>query len=187
MKTCELYSENLVLRRFTEDDIPALFAILCDAEVNMFLPWYPVRDMEETRRFLEERFVNQAYAVCLKGTDCPAGYITIAEKEPYDLGYGLRKEFWNRGIITEACRTVISQARKEGLPYLTATHDRNNPASGRVMQKAGMKYMYTYEELWQPKDIQVFFRMYQLNLDDNEERVYMGYWNKSEVRFIEKF
>ena len=73
------------------------------------------------------------------------------------------------------------------MPYVTATHDRNNPGSGRVMQKIGMRYHYTYEELWQPKNIMVFFRMYQLNLDGKYDRIYMGYWNQSNVRFIEKF
>lgn len=55
------------------------------------------------------------------------------------------------------------------------------------MQKIGMRYQYTYEELWQQKNIRVFFRMYQLNLDGKHDRIYMGYWNQSNVRFIEKF
>ena len=39
-------------------------------------------------------------------------------------------------IITEAAAAVVAQARKDGLPYITATHDRNNPRSGAVMKKA---------------------------------------------------
>lgn len=182
-----LYTDNLIIRRFEESDIHALYVILSDEEVNRFLPWYPMNDIYETRRFLDTGFEKQSYAVCLKNDGFPIGYINIAEKEPYDLGYGIRKEFWNRGIITEACKVVIEQAREEGLPYVTATHDRNNPGSGRVMQKIGMRYHYTYEELWQPKNIMVFFRMYQLNLDGKYDRIYMGYWNQSNVRFIEKF
>ena len=54
--------------------------------------------------------------------------------------------------------------KKDGLPYITATHDRNNPRSGNVMQKVGMEYCYSYEEQWQPKDFPVVFRMYQLTL-----------------------
>lgn len=54
------------------------------------------------------------------------------------------------------------------------------------MQKLGMKYQYSYEEQWQPKDILVVFRMYQLNLDGNDNRVYKKYWNNSAVHFIEK-
>ena len=54
-----------------------------------------------------------------------------------------------------------------------------------VMQRLGMRYEYTYEELWQPKNKRVFFRMYQLNLDRQKKRVYRGYWNASAVRFVE--
>lgn len=49
----------------------------------------------------------------------------------------------------------------------------------------GMKYQYSYEEQWQPKDILVIFRMYQLNLDGTENRVYKEYWDNSAVHFIE--
>ena len=90
------------------------------------------------------------------------------------------------GIVTEAARAVIQQVKKDGIPYITATHDVNNPRSGGVMIQVGMKYQYSYEELWMPKNFLVTFRMYQLNLDGNEERVYKKYWNESTRHFIEK-
>ncbi len=33
------------------------------------------------------------------------------------------------------------------------------------MQNIGMRYCYSYQEQWQPKDILVTFRLYQLDLD----------------------
>lgn len=65
------------------------------------------------------------------------------------MGYGLCKKFWNRGITTEAGKAVIEQVKKDGLPYITATHDKNNPGSGKVMEKLGMRYCYS------PKEIQI--------------------------------
>lgn len=53
------------------------------------------------------------------------------------------------------------------------------------MRNVGMKYQYSYEEQWQPKNILVTFRMYQLNLDGEKERVYKKYWDSSDVHFIE--
>ncbi|HEC1757918.1 TPA: hypothetical protein R1711_001173 [Campylobacter lari] len=53
------------------------------------------------------------------------------------------------------------------------------------MKKLSMTYKYSYEELWQPKNIKVIFRMYQLNLDGNNDRVYKEYWNKYSNHFIE--
>lgn len=53
------------------------------------------------------------------------------------------------------------------------------------MKRLGMKYMYSYEELWKPKNITVTFRMYQLNLDGNNKRIYREYWENAAVHFIE--
>lgn len=101
-----------------------------------------------------------AYAVCLKKDDIPIGYVNVDMAEHHGLGYGLRKEFWNQGIMTEAGKAVAAQVKKGGLPYITATHDRDNLRSAGVMKNIGMKYRYSYEEQWQPKDILVAFRMF---------------------------
>ncbi len=54
------------------------------------------------------------------------------------------------------------------------------------MKQLGMSYKYSYKEQWQPKDILVTFRMYQLNFDGQDDRVYKKYWDNYEVHFIEK-
>lgn len=40
-------------------------------------------------------------------------------------------------------------------------------------------------EDWQPKNRWVYFRMYQLNLDGQQDRVYKTYWDKYPVHFVE--
>ena len=170
----------------------AFYQIYSDEEVNTFLPWFPLKSMEEAKRFYENRYETKYreenaynYAVCLKKDNIPIGYVNVSMDDSFDFGYGLRKEFWHQGIITEAGKAVVEQLRKDGIPYITATHDINNPRSGGVMKQLGMKYQYSYEEQWQPKDFPVIFRMYQLNLDGNEDRVYHKYWNISAVHFVE--
>lgn len=183
MNTPILETERLILRKFTERDREALFLILKDEEVNKFLPWYPVKSMEETEKFYEEKYAQPqgySYAICLREDNFPIGYIKVDMEEHHDFGYGLRKEFWHRGIVTEAGKAVVEQVKKDGLPYITATHDRNNPRSGNVMKKVGMIYRYSYEEQWQPKNFPVIFRMYQLNFDGNDDFVYKKYWNESD-------
>ena len=193
MNTPRLETDRLILRKFTEDDLEALYYMHSDEEVNRFLPWFPLRNMEDAKAFYEERFVSRyreerayGYAVCLKENDYLVGYVNVSMDDSYDFGYGLRRKFWHRGIITEAGKAVIEQLRRDGIPYITATHDVNNPRSGSVMKRLGMKYRYSYQEQWQPKNIQVIFRMYQLNLDGNENRIYQRYWDNSEVHFIER-
>ena len=192
MNTPKLETERILLRKFTEDDITALYLLLKDEEVNVFLTWFPLRTLQEARRFYEERFAanyqkpqGYNYALCLKTAPAPIGYINVNMNDSYDLGYGLRKEFWHKGLMTEACRAVVAQLKKDGLPYITATHDVKNPRSGGVMRQIGMTYQYSYEERVQPKDELVTFRMYQLNLDGNAKRVYRKYWELSTVHFVE--
>ncbi|MDR2166937.1 MAG: GNAT family N-acetyltransferase [Clostridiales bacterium] len=181
-------TERLILRKFDENDIAALFDIFGDIEVNAYLPWFPLKSLEDAKIFLEERYRQPSgyeYAICLKSDNIPIGYIHIGGGDSYDFGYGLRKEYWHKGIVTEACKAAVKQLEKSGIPYITATHDVNNPRSGNVMKNIGMTYRYSYEEQWQPKNILVTFRMYQLNFDGQNDRVYRKYWDNSSVRFIE--
>lgn len=193
MNTPTLTSKRLILRKFNENDIEAIYKIYSDVEVNQFLPWFPLKNVKEAQQFFQKVYVAEyqksrayAYAICLKENNIPIGYIKVSMEEPYDLGYGLKKEFWHKGIVTEAAKTLLFQLKKDKIPYITATHDRNNPRSGGVMKNIGMKYCYSYEELWQPKNKVVIFRMYQLNLDGNEKRIYLKYWKSSSNHFVEK-
>lgn len=186
-------TDRLIIRRFENNkaDLNALYQIMSDVEVNKYLPWFPLRDEDEAKDFFNDRILpryvnNEGYylAVCLKEDNIPIGYITVSADENHDFGYGLREEFWSKGIITEASKRVIQELRDSGWKYITATHDIQNIGSGKVMSKLGMTYKYTYIEQWQPKDIQVTFRMYQLNFD-GVDRTYMEYWNRYEEHFIE--
>lgn len=193
INTPTLETERLILRKFNKNDTKALFSIYKDEEVNIYLPWLPLKSLDEAEIFLTENYIETygnkrgyRYAVCLKTDNIPIGYVHVSMDDNHDLGYGLRKEFWHRGIITEACKVVLEQVKADGLLYITATHDIKNPRSGRVMKKLGMSYQYSYEEQWQPKDILVIFRMYQLNFDGEKDRVYKKYWDKYPIHFIEK-
>ena len=191
--TPTIETERLILRRFNESDIEALFLILSDKEVNTFLPMFPLKNLGEAKIFLQEKYLKSyncptgyRYAICLKSDNVPIGYVNVSDGDSYDFGYGLRKDFWHKGIVTEASLAVIEQLKKAGFKYITATHDVKNPRSGEVMKKIGMTYKYSYEERWQPKDLLVTFRMYQLNFDGQEERAYKKYWNTYPVHFIER-
>lgn len=193
MNTPKLETEKLILRKFTKDDLHALYEIYSDRDVNKFLPWFPLESEDEVESLFEEKYAavysepqGYAYAICLRSDNYPIGYIKVDISDSYDLGYGLRKEFLHKGIVSEAAQALVEQLKKDGIPYITATHDINNPRSGSVMKRIGMEYKYSYEELWQPKNFLVTFRMYQLNLDGNKDRVYKKYWNTYEKHFVEE-
>lgn len=174
-------TKRLILRPFHEQDTEALFEIMKDKEVNTFLPWFPFTSLEETKVYLKEHYLDYQgegyrYAICLKEDNIPIGYIHVGDGDSYDFGYGLRKEFWHLGIVSEAANAFVEMLKTTKIPYITATHDVLNPRSGNVMKAIGMKYCYTYTEHWMPKDIDVNFRMYQMNFN-RSDMVYQKYWN----------
>lgn len=191
--TPTIVTERLILRKFTHEDATDLLEFLRDEEVNTFLPWYPVKTREEAEAFLNTQFLSHyekpsayRYAVCRKKDNRPIGYLCLSGDESHDFGYGLKKEFWGKGVITEAAMVVVERIRGAGYAYITATHDINNPRSGEVMKRLGMTYRYTYVEQRQPKNFPVTFRMYQFNFDGKDGRTYTEYWNKHVNHFVEE-
>jgi ribosomal-protein-alanine N-acetyltransferase len=57
-----------------------------------------------------------------------------------EIGYWVGKPFWNRGYATEAARVVLMYAFGTlGLRRVHARSFARNPASGRVLEKIGMR------------------------------------------------
>lgn len=145
-------TERLMLRRFKIDDAEDMFNNWAkDPENVRYLQWQAHPDINETRKILTEwtkNYKNRNYyqwCITLKDKDEAIGSIGIVElmesKECCTIGYVLSKKYWNQGIMTEALRAVIEYLFKRvGFNRIQSMHDIDNPASGRVMIKSGMKY-----------------------------------------------
>jgi [ribosomal protein S5]-alanine N-acetyltransferase len=58
-----------------------------------------------------------------------------------DIGYGVRRDLWGRGIATEAAALLLGFGFGPlGLHRIFAVHHPDNVASGRVLQKLGMRF-----------------------------------------------
>lgn len=193
--TPQIETERVILRKFNTNDLDDMAVLYSDKEVNKYLPWFPHASRDETEQFLNNVILKEYekanayfYAMQLKENEKIIGFVVLLDIDVEigygDLGYALLKEYWGKGLVAECCAAVITQLKKDGFTYITATHDRENERSGRVMQKLGMEYKYSYVEQWQPKNIEVTFRMYQLNLD-GAERTHLAYWEKYPNHFIE--
>ncbi|MDD4635086.1 MAG: GNAT family N-acetyltransferase [Dehalococcoidales bacterium] len=69
------------------------------------------------------------------------GLVINVEDEKAELGYWIGREYWRNGYATEAGKAVLEYGFGElGLNRIFARHLGRNPASGKVMQKLGMKY-----------------------------------------------
>jgi ribosomal-protein-alanine N-acetyltransferase len=150
--TVPLESERLRLRRFTMDDAEAMFNNwTSDAEVAKYMRWDAHKNINETKNVLQnriERYSNLStyhWAIVLKGTDMPIGNIALISSNEYDMcaevAYCLGRQYWGKGIATEALITVLKFGLEEvNFNRIEAYHAVNNVASGKVMKNAGMKY-----------------------------------------------
>ena len=118
-----LETERLILRKFTENDLKAIFDIYSEPERKSHLPWLPIKSMDEAGQLYEQEYAHTyrqlrgyRYAICLKSDDVPIGYVHVSIDDSFDLKYGLRKQFWNDGIVTEAARAVVKQVKDDGIP-----------------------------------------------------------------------
>jgi len=78
-----------------------------------------------------------------------------------ELGYWVGKPYWNQGYATEAVKAVIHHGLIDlNLDRVYAAHFTRNPASGRVMQKAGMLhegFLKGHTEKWgQLEDLELY-------------------------------
>jgi [ribosomal protein S5]-alanine N-acetyltransferase len=146
-----LETERLVLRPFALSDAPRVQLLAGDravAATTKVIP-HPYEDgMAEAWIGLhQERFdrgEDTVFAIVLKASGELIGAIGLVlklEQEKAELGYWIGKPFWGRGYCTEAGRAVLRYAFTElRLHRVHAYHFSNNPASGRVMQKLGMRH-----------------------------------------------
>ena len=61
--TPNIETERLLLRRFTKEDVSALFLLLSDRVVNTYLPMFALKSEKEA-----EEYLNQYYEVRYKGS-----------------------------------------------------------------------------------------------------------------------
>ncbi|WP_296878259.1 GNAT family N-acetyltransferase, partial [Thomasclavelia sp.] len=56
MNTPTIITNRLILRKFNLNDIEAFYRIYQDEKVNTFLPWFPLKSLEEAKDFFNERY-----------------------------------------------------------------------------------------------------------------------------------
>ena len=141
-------TERLILRPLTTDDAEAEFVWLSDPEVNRYMPYSLYTEVADVVKWLEYASTTDAelhfgFVRKADGLLIGAGSIGPDDNEPgaWAFGYNLRRDAWNQGYATEAARAMIDLARREyGVRVFTANHAKANPASGRVMEKCGLRF-----------------------------------------------
>jgi RimJ/RimL family protein N-acetyltransferase len=92
--------------------------------------------------------VNFAIVLRERGELCGSiGLLINSRDANAELGYWIGVHYWGQGYATEAAREIVRYAFEQlGLHRIYAAHFGTNPASGRVLQKIGMRYEGTRRE-----------------------------------------
>ena len=150
--TQTLQTDRLTLRPFKAADAEDMFRNWAsDPEVTRFLTWPVHSSIDVTRMLLEDwegRYKNGDYfnwAIEWKESGRVIGGISVVNLieavGSAEIGYCLSRAFWGRGIMPEALLAVEGYLfDKAEMNRVCACHDVRNPHSGRVMEKAGLKY-----------------------------------------------
>ena len=164
--TQTLETDRLFLRQLLPEDAEQMYTNWAsDPEVTRFLRWEPHKNALETVGLLAAwatLYPNPDYyqwAIVEKASGQVFGSISIfnallgdpAQKALWpqqdctdgiwEAGYCIGKHWWNHGFATEALKAAVNYwfENTDG-GWLTCCHAKENPASGRVMEKAGFLY-----------------------------------------------
>lgn len=148
--TKTLETDRLILRKFKLADSEAVFKNWgSDLNVTKYVSFAPHKKVEETKEIIsmwisEYADDNFNWIVELKETHEVIGSISVNGKSKKhnncEIGYVYGSKFWGNGYATEALRKVLEYLLVDcDFHLVEARHYESNPASGKVMEKAGMK------------------------------------------------
>jgi len=144
-------TQRLLLRPLRMQDDKDMFRYCSDPAVSRHVLWDTHPNVRYSRSCLRpairqyragqpatfgiERLEDQR----LIGT---IGFIWVnTDHRSAEIGYSLARDCWNQGYATEALKAALKYGfDKLRLNRIEAQHESDNPASGRVMEKAGMRY-----------------------------------------------
>ena len=150
--TKDLETTRLLLRKIKLEDAYQAYNNWCNSnQVDKYVLWKKHENVEVTlnqyAKWLEEYKDPKTFRwiVELKNTHEVIGTIDVAKKfinfGSCEIGYCYGEKYWNNGYATEALKAVIKFLFEEcEADLINAEFMSNNPASGKVMAKAGMKY-----------------------------------------------
>ncbi|MCL1824192.1 MAG: GNAT family N-acetyltransferase [Oscillospiraceae bacterium] len=151
MTTPTLETERIILRPLKITDANDIFRNWAsDPEVTKYMTYTTHETIETTTQWLKELENNIAdensynWGFVYKNSNelFGSGGISYEEEHKmFSIGYNIMKKYWNMGLVTEAGRAMLDFVVNElNQTEFFGTHAKENPASGRVMEKLGFIY-----------------------------------------------
>lgn len=150
--TINMETQRLILRKGTVADSESIYENYGkDPLVSKYVVWNKHKSVDDAINLMEkwelsyENNDSYKWLVVEKESNCVIGSITAVKvdnrNKTIELGYCFGSKWWNKGFATEVLKRVIKFFFEDvKVETIYANHLASNPASGRVMQKAGMKY-----------------------------------------------
>ena len=171
--TQSIETKCLLLRPFLESDAQAMYDNWASRSDNLLhVTWYAHESPEVTKQSIArwvENYQNLDFynwGICLKeNPEQVLGDISVVDRDDTvndcEVGYILSKDYWGQGLMTEALKAVLNYLLQDAdFNRVAAKFVTANPASGRVMAKAGMSYEGTFRQAvlhkGQVKDFSVY-------------------------------
>lgn len=145
-------TRRLIIRGFKESDLDDFYEYARVKDVGEMAGWKPHSSKEVSRSILNQ-FINnpEVFAIEERATHKMIGSIGLHDK-PFDehdstyrqreLGYVLSKDYWNRGLMSEATRRIIRYAFNDlKLDRITVAHFIDNARSQAIINKLGFTFV----------------------------------------------
>ncbi|MGD6962344.1 GNAT family N-acetyltransferase [Fictibacillus phosphorivorans] len=157
--TPTLETDRLILRRIVLEDAESIFDHwLSDERVMDNLIKGAHKSLSETIERVKEVVSNyDSQEFCYWGMELKEngkliGAIDLFNfdqlTENCEVGYLMGYQWWNKGYGTEALKTVIEFGLRDmNIHKISAAHNTDNPASGRIMEKVGMEQEGTIKHM----------------------------------------
>ncbi len=163
-----LETERLLLRPWQAYDLHDFYEYASVDGVGEMAGWAHHQSIFETKKILDS-FISQknVFAIVFKENNKVIGslgfhpswangepeYLNLRQKE---IGYVLSKEYWSRGLMTEAVKKVIEYCFQSlELDAVTVGHFKNNDMSRRVIEKCG--FIFVNESKYYAKQLDKYF------------------------------
>lgn len=146
---------HLILRKLEQGDVRTYYErIGSSKDVTRGMLWDPHKDVSQSQASIDKALRRYAggkcyrWAIALPEDNSVIGVVELLsfdeEKDTCGFAYMLGKDYWGKGYGTEALHAAMDFAfSRMGIWMIHGDHFADNPASGAVMRKVGMKYMGT--------------------------------------------
>jgi ribosomal-protein-alanine N-acetyltransferase len=148
----QLITDRLVARRLSEEDVPTIFKTYAsDERVARYMTWPVATEVAHVQAFVsgavaswpagtayEFAVVEQASGEIVGG--CGMHQYEKGNDSHYVFGYCFAARVWGQGYATEIARALVAWFDGcDDVVRFAAWVDLENPASARVLEKAGLE------------------------------------------------